>query len=158
MTKRELAQEQLDLMNVIRAKANINIVTCGNCGTILLHEMELISDGEFISLKDDDNSIECYDCKTKMDLCDCPDLWYDGCIENMVFANSIMDFEGDELEPTNQISFEDVVNIATDLKMNPSIAEMNEVLRLYPNEEKENPDWNWSEIVENLLYNCVASN
>jgi hypothetical protein len=158
MTKRELAQKQLDLMNDIRAKANINIVTCGNCGTILLHEMELISDIEFISFKDDDNSIECYDCKTKMDLCDCPDLWYDGCIENMEFANSIMDFEGDELELTNQISFEDVVNIATDLKMNPSIAEMNEVLRLYPNEEKENPDWNWSEIVENLLYNCVVSN
>ena len=158
MTKRELAQKQLDLMNDIRAKANINIVTCGNCGTILLHEMELISDIEFISFKDDDNSIECYDCKTKMDLCDCPDLWYDGCIENMEFANSIMDFEEDELELTNQISFEDVVNIATDLKMNPSIAEMNEVLRLYPNEEIENPDWNWSEIVENLLYNCVGTN
>ena len=85
MTNRELAQKQLDLMNEIRAKANINMVTCGNCGTILLHEMELISDDEFISLKDDDNSIECYDCKTKMDLCDCPDLWYEGCIESIVF-------------------------------------------------------------------------
>ena len=155
MTKRELAQKQLDLMNDIRAKANINIVTCGNCGTILLHEMELISDIEFISFKDDDNSIECYDCKTKMDLCDCPDLWYDGCIENMVF---------DEDEPISSSEFfilpsiEDVVQVATDLKLNPSIAEIKEVLKYYESEADQDPTATWDLIVENLLYNCVASN
>ena len=155
MTKRELAQKQLDLMNDIRAKANINIVTCGNCGTILLHEMELISDDEFISFKDDDNSIECYDCKTKMDLCDCPDLWYDGCIENMVF---------DEDEPISSSEFfilpsiEDVVQVATDLKLNPSIAEIKEVLKYYESEADQDPTATWDLIVENLLYNCVASN
>lgn len=76
-TKRELAQEQLDLMNDIRAKANINMVTCGHCGTILLHEMKLINE---------DNTIVCFDCKTEWtDLCDCPDYWYEGCIHNVEF-------------------------------------------------------------------------
>ena len=148
-TKRELAQKQLDLMNDIRAKANINIVTCGNCGTILLHEMKSISDIEFISFKDDDNSIECFGCNAKMELCDCPDLWYEGCIENM-------EFDEPEPEPTKQISVEDIVNVAIDLKMNPSIAEINEVLKYYESEEKQCYDMNWTEIVENLLYNCVA--
>lgn len=149
MTTRELAQEQLDLMNVIRAKSNINIVTCGNCGTILFHEMKLISDIEFISFKDDDNSIECFGCKTKMELCDCPDLWYEGCIENM-------EFDEDEPEPTKQISVEDIVNVAMDLKMNPSIAEINEVLKYYDGEVEQDPTATWDLIVENLLYNCCS--
>ena len=141
MTKRELAQKQLDLMNDIRAKSNINMVTCGNCGTILLHEMKLITD--------DENSIECFGCNTKMELCDCPDYWYEGMIENL-------EFDEDEPEPTKKISVEDVVNVATDLKMNPSIAEIKEVLKYYESEEKQCYDMNWTEIVENLLYNCVA--
>jgi len=65
-TKRELAQEQLNLMDDIRAKANINMVTCGHCGTILLHEMRSINE---------DNSIECFGCKRTMDLSDCTDYW-----------------------------------------------------------------------------------
>ena len=137
-TRRELAEDQLDLMNEIRKQSNINMVTCGNCGTILLHEMKLISD--------DENSIECFGCNTKMELCDCPDLWYNGCIENMEF---------DDDEPI--ISFDDVVRVATDLKMNPSIAEIKEVLKHYSTEEQNYQGWNWSEIVENLLYNCVAT-
>jgi hypothetical protein len=152
MTKIELAQEQLDLMNVIRAKSNINIVTCGNCGTILFHEMKSISDIEFISFKDDDNSIECFGCNAKMELCDCPDLWYEGCIENMEF---------DEDEPIISSEFfilpsiEDVVQVAIDLKMNPSIAELKEVLKYYPSEVEQDPTATWDLIVENMLYNYV---
>ena len=149
MTKRELAQKQLDLMDDIRGKSNINIVTCGNCGTILLHEIKSISDIEFISFKDDDNSIECFGCNTKMELCDCPDLWYEGCIENM-------EFDEDEPEPTKQISVEDIVNVAIDLKMNPSIAEINEVLKYYESEVEQDPTATWDLIVENLLYNCSS--
>ena len=140
-TRRELAESQLTLMNTIRSLSNINMVTCGNCGTILLHEMKPINDS--------DNSIECFGCKTKMELCDCPDYWYDGMIDNLEFDEVI------ELEkPT--ITFEDVVTVAIDLKMNPSIAEIKEVLKYYPNEEKESPDMNWTEIVENILYNVVT--
>jgi len=75
-TKRELAQEQLQLMNNISYYANINIVTCGHCGTILLHEFKSINK---------DNTIVCFGCKREMALSDCPDLWYEGCIENMEF-------------------------------------------------------------------------
>ena len=75
-TTRELAQIQLDLMETIRDKANINMVTCGNCGTILLHETKSINE---------DNSIVCFGCKSEMELSDCPDYWYVGCIENSEF-------------------------------------------------------------------------
>ena len=136
-TRRELAQEQLDLMDIIRGKANINIITCGHCGTILLHEMRSIND---------DNTIVCFGCKRTMDLSDCPDYWYEGCIENSEF---------DEDEPT-EISVEDVVNVAMELGLNPTIAEINEVLRYYNSEADNDPTASWDLIVENLLYNCVA--
>lgn len=52
-------------MDEIRAKANINMVTCGHCGSILLHRMK-------------DEIINCYSCKRDMSLDDCPDYWYEG--------------------------------------------------------------------------------
>ena len=138
-TKRQLAQEQLDLMDDIRAKANINMVTCGHCGTILLHEMKSINE---------DNTIVCFGCKREMDLSDCPDYWYEGCIENS-------EFDEEEIL-TKEISVEDVVNVAMDLGMNPSIAEIKEVLKYYDGEVEQDPTATWDLIVENLLYNCVA--
>lgn len=75
-SRRELAQEQLNLMDDIRAKANINMVTCGNCGTILLHEMKQLNE---------DNTIVCFGCKSEMELSDCPDYWYNGCINSIKF-------------------------------------------------------------------------
>lgn len=72
-TRLELAKEQLSLMNVIREKANVNMVTCGHCGTIVLHEIKSV---------DDDFSITCFDCNTKLNLSDCPDLWYDEMLFN----------------------------------------------------------------------------
>ena len=139
-TRRELAQEQLELMNDIRAKANINIVTCGNCGTMLLHEMKSINE---------DNSIECFGCKSEMELCDCPDYWYEGCIENM-------EFDEDEPRVTDEISIEDVVEVAERLGLNPSIEELNEVMVQYDSEAENDPTATWDLIVENLLYNNVA--
>ena len=63
----KLLTEQVTLMGEIKAKAGINIVTCGHCGTVILH-------------KQSDTTIECYsaECKDKeeMDVCDCPDLFY----------------------------------------------------------------------------------
>ncbi len=63
---------QLDLMNEVRALTSINMVTCGNCGAIILHRM--------IDLRDFDKEhvVECHSCKFEMDLCDCPDVFYDG--------------------------------------------------------------------------------
>jgi hypothetical protein len=137
-TKRDLAVEQIKLQERVLALASINIVTCGNCGCVLLHDR--LSE-----------EIECASCKSVMDICDCPDLWYEGCQNNSEF---------DEDEPTQEltqeISVEDVVKVAMDLGMNPSIAEINEVLKYYDSEVDQDPTATWNLIVENLLYNCVA--
>jgi len=37
-TKRDLAVEQIKLQERVLALASINIVTCGNCGCVLLHD------------------------------------------------------------------------------------------------------------------------
>ena len=86
-----------------------------------------------------------------MDLSDCPDLFYSG-MEN----SSIYDEDEPIKELTTDISVEDVVRVAMDLGMNPSIAEINEVLKYYESEVEEDPTATWDLIVENLLYNCVA--
>jgi hypothetical protein len=76
-TRRQLAQEQLDLMDIIRAKAGINMVTCGHCGTILLHDKDLEFDKE---------PLVCFGCGTEhVDPSSCPDYWYEGLIENQEF-------------------------------------------------------------------------
>jgi predicted RNA-binding Zn-ribbon protein involved in translation (DUF1610 family) len=45
------------------AKTGINIVTCGNCGSTLLHRIE-------------DENINCPDCGFDSEPCDFPDLNY----------------------------------------------------------------------------------
>ena len=134
-TKRELAEKQIELQNRVIALANINIVTCGNCGSVLLHERN-------------DELITCACCKHELDQSDCPDLWYEGCQNNS-------EFDEEEIL-TQEISVEDVVKVAMDLGMNPSIAEINEVLKYYDSEVDNDPTATWELIVENLLYNCVA--
>lgn len=56
-------ETQLDLQLEIVAKVGINIVTCGNCGTVVLHRIE-------------DEVIICPDCGFESDPCDFPDLNY----------------------------------------------------------------------------------
>jgi hypothetical protein len=41
--------------------------------------------------------------------------------------------------------------------MNPSIAEINEVLKYYNSEAENDPTATWDLIVENLLYNFVGT-
>jgi RNase P subunit RPR2 len=85
-TRRQLAQEQLDLMSEIQEKTNINMVTCGHCGTILLHKIKTLDfketdeEGECLN-----NIITCFGCKHEISLTDCPDFWYSGMIENSEF-------------------------------------------------------------------------
>lgn len=54
---------QLELQQEILAQTGINIVTCGNCGSTLLHNI----------LEDE---ITCPDCKFTNDMCNFPDLNY----------------------------------------------------------------------------------
>ena len=137
-TKRELVQEQLDLMDEIRAKANINIVTCGHCGCVFLHKL-------------DELELTCFDCKKSGEPCDHPDLFYDG-----MELSAVFDEELPIQETTTEIDVDDVVRVAMDLGLNPSIAEINEVLKYYDSEVDNDPTATWELIVENLLYNCVA--
>ena len=68
-TKREIAINQIDLQEKIQ-KIGINLVICGNCGTVLLHETK-------------NETIECF-CGI-MEVCDCPDYWYRGIENNSEF-------------------------------------------------------------------------
>ena len=70
MSRKNLLLEQLQLADEIRDKADINIVTCGNCGSVILHRR--------IPLEQEDHTINCYDCGRDMDESDCPDLFYVG--------------------------------------------------------------------------------
>lgn len=54
---------QLELQLEVVAKSGINIVTCGNCGSTLLHRIE-------------DENLKCPDCNFESELCDFPDLNY----------------------------------------------------------------------------------
>jgi predicted RNA-binding Zn-ribbon protein involved in translation (DUF1610 family) len=54
---------QLELQKEIVAKSGINIVTCGNCGSTLLHRIE-------------DENMKCPDCGFESEPCDFPDLNY----------------------------------------------------------------------------------
>ena len=56
-------ETQLELQQEIVAKTDINIVTCGNCGYVVLHRIT-------------DEKITCPHCELIMDSCDMPDLNY----------------------------------------------------------------------------------
>ena len=147
-TKRELAQEQLDLANKMRDNG-INMVTCGNCGTILLHETKTINE-----IVDEDLHIECFGCRRKMEFSDCPDYWYEGCLENSEFDEDETPTDDNEL--TKEISVDDVISVAERIHRNPSMLEIKLVLAEYDSEAKADPTATWNLIVENLLYQHVA--
>jgi molybdopterin/thiamine biosynthesis adenylyltransferase len=69
-TKRQIIIQQIELQEKIQS-AGFNIVECGNCGTVLLHELA-------------EGKIECF-CGHDMDLSDCPDLYYSGIENNAEF-------------------------------------------------------------------------
>ena len=71
-TGRQLILEQIALSQEIISKTNINIVTCGHCGTILLHRLS-------------EDKVTCGGCMSVMDTCDCPDLLYSGMENNEEF-------------------------------------------------------------------------
>jgi len=65
-------REQIDLQDEMQL-AGLNLVTCGNCGTVLIHRTVVMS-------ADDENEplINCWACKREMAHCDCPDFYYEG--------------------------------------------------------------------------------
>ena len=69
-TNREIVEKQIELQERIQS-FGFNIIECGNCGTVLLHERG-------------DENIDCF-CGRTMDLQDCPDLYYSGIENNTEF-------------------------------------------------------------------------
>jgi len=57
-------QYQTQLLHEIVEKSEINVVTCGNCGSALLHRISV-------------EEIECPDCGFKSEPCDFPDLFFE---------------------------------------------------------------------------------
>ena len=125
-SRRELAQEQFNLVEDIRYKLDLNIVTCGNCGTVLLH-------------KSDVENIHCYECNEQMEPCHCPDLWYDSDINN--YDEPIKE------EPT--ITFADIIQVAESLSLDVTIYEIKEVFNRY-NQIRENNEDN-----RMFFYKCL---
>ena len=77
-TKRQVAEKQIELQERIQA-SGINVVSCGNCGSIMFHEIS------------DESDIQCIDCDMLMAKCDCPDLWYKGLEGN--YSDEVIDDE-----------------------------------------------------------------
>ena len=87
-TKIEIVEHQIHLQEKIQS-AGFNIVECGNCGTVLLHELKTI---DFTEETDDNgecvnNITDCF-CGHQMSLTDCPDLYYSGMENNAEFEES----------------------------------------------------------------------
>ena len=128
-TRRELVDEQMRLMEVIREKTSINIVTCGNCGCVILHEPI-----------EAESLLTCYDCLMEIGAEECSDLWYEGC-------------EVYEAKPV--IGVEDVLKVANDLGLSILPFDINRVLEMYPSEQRNDPTASWNLVVENCIYQIL---
>lgn len=76
-TTREKIEDQIRLMDVIREKANINIVNCGYCGSVFLHERSPT-----------ETELECPYCPNAITDSDCPDFLYNGMQNNSEFEET----------------------------------------------------------------------
>jgi hypothetical protein len=56
---------------------------------------------------------------------------------------------------TNEITAQDIVQVAERLNMDISIGDINRVLEMYESESDNDPTATWDLIVENCLYNLV---
>lgn len=64
-TQQQKLEQQIDLQEKIQS-AGFNIVNCGNCSSVVLHELN------------EKTTLDCPYCETEMDLHDCPDFLYRG--------------------------------------------------------------------------------
>jgi len=64
MIHKEELIEQTKLQHEIVNKAGINIVTCENCGAVILHRTNV-------------DKIKCFDCNTESEVSDFPDLFFE---------------------------------------------------------------------------------
>jgi hypothetical protein len=128
-SKRNLAIKQIELQERIQTLAKVNIVTCGHCGEVLLHEMN-------------EEDIECIGCGNTLAQSDCPDFWYGGLENNF----------DEPIKTEAKIGIADVIAVAERLGMNPTIGQINEVISMYYDEQANDPTATFDLIIENCLY------
>jgi hypothetical protein len=68
-TRSEKILNQIALQEKVVADAGVNIVTCGQCGSLMLHEVRPL---------ESDQELECPFCDFESDPCDFPDYFYEG--------------------------------------------------------------------------------
>lgn len=77
MTTRDRVIEQIKLQEDIQRLANINIVNCGSCGSVVLHKR--------VPLTTEHSDITCPYCNFISEPCDFPDFLYSGLENNTEF-------------------------------------------------------------------------
>lgn len=73
-TREEKLLEQIEFQNKIIHLANVNLVSCGSCGSVMFHEVVNITQ----EMKEEEYNIECPFCDFKSEPCDFPDYFYEG--------------------------------------------------------------------------------
>jgi uncharacterized CHY-type Zn-finger protein len=65
MSREKKILNQISLQQKMVSKAGVNLVNCGRCGSVMLHETN-------------QDKIQCPFCSFKSDPCDFPDYFYEG--------------------------------------------------------------------------------
>lgn len=134
-TIKEKVLEQIKLQEEIQKVSNINIVNCGDCGSVLLHK---ISESE---------DIVCPYCGFTSEPCDFPDFLYNGMeiSEEPVVTQSLLD------DAVNKIT----IDLVKKLEYGEEV-ELNEEYTLYHYTEDDiivlNRTEDWEELYQ-ILYN-----
>ena len=74
-------------------------------------------------------------------------------------AGLILSLQGEfiEVQQTKTImDIRDVANIAKELGMNPTLKELEEVLKLYEGEQEDDPSAEWYLVIEKILYDLTS--
>lgn len=86
-TRQEKIEAQIELQNKIVALANVNLVTCGSCGSTMFHEVVVVTQ----EMKKEEYEIECPYCDFKSEPCDFPDFFYTGMEISSVFEEEVVE-------------------------------------------------------------------
>ena len=105
-TIREKMLEQIDLVEELQSVAGINIVNCGNCGSVLLHRITPLA----MDTPIEDYDITCPYCDFQSEPCDFPDFLYQG-MEHSLIADGVLSLlrENDFLLIDQAKSVEDAI-------------------------------------------------
>jgi hypothetical protein len=105
-TIREKMLEQIDLVEELQSVAGINIVNCGNCGSVLLHRLTPLA----MDTPLEDYDITCPYCDFQSEPCDFPDFLYEG-MEHSLITDIVLTTlrENDTLSIDQAKSVEDAI-------------------------------------------------